>query len=81
MCIKKLKSRQIKYSVVEEEDETEDNVNQSISAQNNNWIYYLLSDRSNFLLSLMKLIIKLLKSHLYSINCGLYLLYVCYINQ
>ncbi len=79
MCIKKLKSRQIKCSVVEEEKEIEDNVKQSFSRQNNNWIYYLLWSRSNFLLSLMKPIIKLLK--LYSINCGLYLLYVCYINQ
>ena len=56
MCIKKLKSRQIKCSVVED-NETEDNIKQSISGQNNNWIYYLLWSRSNFLLSLMKLII------------------------
>jgi hypothetical protein len=61
MCIKKLKSRQIKCPVVEEEKETEDNVKQSISGLNNKRIYYPLSSRSNFLLSLMKPIIKLLK--------------------
>ncbi len=59
MCIKKLKSRQTNCSVVEEENETEDNVKQSISGQNNNWIYYLLWSRSNFLLSLITLLLVL----------------------
>lgn len=81
MCVQKVvvrkKSNREEENKVNEDKDTEHNK----SAKNYGWIYGLIWNPTNFFITLMKIIIKYLKSNMYSFNCSLYLLYIIYINQ